>query len=555
MAAKGGIPRRGLLSGTTVAGFALGAGALAAGAPASAKPGGSGGAAKVTTPPEAIVETRAGKVRGALRDGIYAFKGVPYARDTGAKARFLPPQPMASWTSVRPALSYGQVCPQVIRSGWNNSETAFVYDWDDGAPGEDCLKLNVWTPGVGSGARPVMVWIHGGGYESGSAQELPAYDGERLAKRGDVVVVSVNHRLGPFGFLDLSEIGGARYGLSANAGMLDLVAALKWVSFNIEAFGGNRANVTIFGQSGGGAKVSTLMAMPEARGLFQRAIVQSGSQLELPGPPRSRRLASEVLKELNITRNPIDRLTEVSAADLVKAGEAAKKAMPPSQSPGISLIWTPSVDGAAIPSQSWSPAAPEISADVPMLIGSTLNEYSPSLGSPNLESIGEDAARALAQTVGGAPPAAWDAVRAARPNAKPVEVLSILVSSRFRTPAVTQAQRKAAQRRAHVWVYRFDYQPPVLDGRVRAYHCAELPYCFDNVDRCLNATGGSEEARALASRMSDAWIAFARNGDPNHRGLPKWAPVSEGAVPNMLFDTRCTAVEDPDKLERAALSA
>jgi len=228
-----GVDRRGVLAGAGVGGLIA-----MASADAAAKPGGSSGAGRLSTPPDAIVETRHGKVRGAVRDGIHTFKGIPYGKDTGAGARFLPPQAPASWTGVRPALAYGPCCPQAVRTGWQNSETAFIYDWDDGFPGEDCLRLNVWSPGPGKGARPVMVWLHGGGYEAGSSQELPSYDGERLARRGDVVVVSVNHRLGPFGFLDLSGVGGERYGLSANAGMLDLVAALQWVAANIAAFGG-----------------------------------------------------------------------------------------------------------------------------------------------------------------------------------------------------------------------------------------------------------------------------------------------------------------------------
>jgi para-nitrobenzyl esterase len=544
------MDRRDMLMGAGMAGL----GATASGA-AAAKPGGSAGASRLTTPPEAIVETRHGKVRGAHRDGVFVFKGLPYGKDTGRTARFLPPEPPAAWTGVRPALAYGPCCPQVVRAGWQSPETAFIYDWDDGFAGEDCLRLNVWSPGVGKGARPVMFWIHGGGYEAGSSQELPSYDGERLARRGDVVVVSVNHRLGPFGFLDLSVLGGERYGLSANAGMLDLVLALQWVAANIGAFGGDPGNVTIFGQSGGGAKVSNLMAMPSAKGRFHKAIVQSGSLLQIGEPARSQRLAEAVLKALELGPSDLAKLAEVPAADLVKAGEAARKAMPKPGPNTVNLHWQPTVDGVAIPAQGWSNGAPALSAHVPLLVGSTLNEYSPSLGNPGLEDAGEDQARAMAK-VAGAPDGAWDAFRAAHPQARPVEVLSRLVSGRFRAPAVVQAQQKAAQGAAAAWLYRFDYNPAsVLDGRVRAFHCAELAYCFDNVDRCLNATGGTAEARTLAARMADAWIAFARTGDPNHKGLPRWPPVGAGATPNMLFDATCRVVDDPDAKERAALTA
>jgi para-nitrobenzyl esterase len=545
------VDRRDVLMGAGVAGLM----ATASGGAAAAKPGGSGGASHLSTPPEAIVETRHGKVRGAVRDGVFVFKGVPYGKDTGRTARFLPPEAPAAWTGVKAALSYGACCPQVVRTGWQNSETAFIYDWDDGFAGEDCLKLNVWSPGVGKGARPVMFWIHGGGYEAGSSQELPGYDGEQLARRGDVVVISVNHRLGPFGFLDLSEVGAERYGLSANAGMLDLILALEWVKANAAAFGGDPGNVTIFGQSGGGAKVSNLMSMPSAKGLFHKAIVQSGSLLEIGDTTRSRLLAEVMLKALGLGRGDVAKLAEVSAIDLVKAGEAARKEMPKPPAGRINLHWGPTLDGKAIPG-AWGGGAPAISADIPMIIGSCLNEYSPSLGNPALEDMGDEQAKGMAKAIGNASPAAWDAFRAARPKEKPVEVLSVLVSTQFRAPAVVQAQRKAAQAKAPAWLYRFDYNPvSVLDGRVRAFHCAELAYCFDNVDRCLNATGGTAEARALAGKVADAWIAFARTGDPNHKGLPRWPAVTATATPNMLFDAKCTVVEDPDAKERAALTA
>lgn len=544
-----GVDRRGVLGGAGVGGLL----AMAAPGLSEAKPGGSGGASRLATPADAVVETKHGKVRGAVRDGVYVFKGVPYGRDTGGKARFLPPEPPAAWTGVRPALAYGPCCPQVVRTGWQSPETAFIYDWDDGFAGEDCLRLNVWSPGPAKGSRPVMFWIHGGGYEAGSSQELPSYDGERLARRGDVVVVSVNHRLGPFGFLDLSEVGGERYGRSANVGMLDLVLALEWVKANAAAFGGDPANVTIFGQSGGGAKVSQLMAMPSARGLFHKAIVQSGSLLDAGDPERSRRLASEVLKALGIAPGELDKLSSVTAVDLVKAGEAARKAMPKAPPGKLDMLWRPTGDGVVLPADPWA-AAPAQSRDVPMIIGATLNEYSPSLGNPALEDMSEDQAKGMAAAIAGASAGAWAAYREALPKAKPVEVLSQLVSARFGAPSVMQAQRKAAQG-GKAWLYRFDYNPvTVLDGRVRAFHCAELAYCFDNVDRCLNATGGTPEARALAGKVADAWIAFAKTGDPNHKGLPAWAPVGGGKAPHMLFDTTCRVIDDPGVKLRAALA-
>ena len=548
-----GVGRRGLLTAAGVAGLA----AVAAPCGAQAKPGGSGGVKRLSTPPEAIVETKAGKLRGAVRDGVFTFKGVPYGKDTGGAARFLPAQPFPAWKGVRPALTYGPCCPQVVRGGWRNDETAFIYDWDDGYPGEDCLRLNVWSPGLTGKPRPVMFWIHGGGYETGSSQELPAYDGERLARRGDVVFVSVNHRLGAFGFLDLSQFGDGRYGLSGNAGQLDLVTALEWVRDNIAAFGGDPGNVTIFGQSGGGAKVSTLMAMPSAKGLFHKAIVQSGSLLNVGDTGYTKRLAEAVLKGLDIAPGDLGKLAAVPAAALVAAADAAKKVMPPPPAGSINLGWAPVADGVAIPGPTWAAGAPAQSSNIPMIIGTNLNEFSPSLGNAGLEDMDEARGKATAgSAMGGAPAGAWAVFRAADPAAKPVEILSRIVSARFRAPAVVQAQAKAKQGGAPAWLYRFDYNPrTVLDGRVRAFHCAEMAYAFDNVDRCLNSTGGTEEARALSARMADAWIAFARTGDPNHRGLPHWPPVSATAIPNMLFDAACTVKNDPDGAQLAALKA
>lgn len=545
--ARDGVRRRGVLAAAGLGGL------VAAASRAEAKQGGSAGASRLSTPLEAIVETRAGRLRGALRDGVLTFKGVPYGAATGGAGRFLPPKPFAAWTGVRTALAYGPVCPQVARGGWRSDETAFIYDWDDGFPGEDCLRLNIWSPGPAVGSKPVMFWIHGGGYEAGSSQELPAYHGERLARRG-IVFVSVNHRLGAFGYLDLSGAGGDRYATSGNAGMLDLVLALEWVRGNIAAFGGDPGNVTIMGQSGGGAKVSNLMGMPSARGLFHKAIVESGSLLKIASPEQSRRMAAAVMKRLEVS--DVTKLHEVPSEALVRAGEAAKADIPKGPKGQIDLPWGPTVDGHAIPVDPWRDGAPAQSANVPLLVGSNLNEYSPSLGNAALETIDEAHAQDMAKGVSGAGPAAWAAFRSAHPQAKPVEILSMIVSAQFRVPCVAQAQMKGRQPGAGTWLYRFDYNPKtLLDGRVRAFHCAEMAYALDNVDRCLNATGGTAEARALAAKMSGAWVAFAKTGDPNHRGLPHWPAVTAQATPSMVFDASCRVAENPDAAALAALKA
>ena len=267
----------------------------------------------------AITETESGKVGGFLQDGIYIYKGIPYAK----AERFMPPQPADKWEGVRSSRMFGPTCPQGKRAGWGADEHAFAFHWDDGYPGEDCLRVNIWTPGLNDGKkRPVMVWLHGGGYAAGSGQELPSYDGFNLAKKGDAVVVTLNHRLNVLGFLDLSAYGD-KYAKSGNAGLLDLVAALQWVNKNIAAFGGDAQNVTIFGQSGGGGKVSTLLATPSAKGLYHKAIVQSGSMLRTMNAKYSRRIGAAVMDELGLKASQIDELQKMPYERLLAAGEKA----------------------------------------------------------------------------------------------------------------------------------------------------------------------------------------------------------------------------------------
>ena len=267
----------------------------------------------------AIAETESGKVAGYVENGIYIYKGIPYAK----AERFMPPVAADKWEGVRSSRAYGPTCPQGKRMGWYSDEQAFAFNWDDGYPDENCLRVNIWTPGLKDGKkRPVMVWLHGGGYSAGSGQELPSYDGTNLAKKGDAVVVTLNHRLNVLGFLDLSAYGD-KYAKSGNAGLLDLVAALQWVNKNIESFGGDARNVTIFGQSGGGGKVSTLLATPSARGLFHKAIVQSGSMLRTMEQKYSRRIGSAVMEELGLKASQIDELCKMPYDKVLAAGDKA----------------------------------------------------------------------------------------------------------------------------------------------------------------------------------------------------------------------------------------
>lgn len=510
------------------------AGVSAAAAAAAAVPAVALGAVRehagksvITTPDNAIVETSAGKVRGFVRNSIFTFKGVPYAGTTAGEARFQPPTPVTPWTQVRSTMSYGPVCPQPARGGWASDRLAFLYDWDDGYPGEDCLRLNVWTPGAGDRSkRPVMVWLHGGGYEAGSSQELPSYDGENLSRRGDVVVVSVNHRLNVFGYLNMAAVGG------------------------------DPANVTIFGQSGGGAKVSTLMAMPAAKGLFHKAIVQSGSQLHLASSEASAALAAEVLKELQAQGIGLEQLTQVPAARLVEIATPVKNRMistRPRAPTYERLGWQPWLDGSVVTSHPFDPQAPALASHVPMLIGTTLHEFSTAGSMPEPRALTEEwLVTEVKKTYGDAAGEIVTAFKQGHPGALPYELAGIISATAiFRTSAVRQAQLQTTN--APAYLYWFAWKTPVLDGTPLAYHCSELAFAFDNIDRCANSTGGTPDARELAAKVSQAWIQFARTGNPNHSGLPRWPAVSAAALPTMIFDTHCEVKNDPDAQERKSL--
>jgi para-nitrobenzyl esterase len=520
---------------------------------------GSVGKSVVETPASAIVETSAGKVRGFVRNGIVTFKGIPYGATTAGEARFLPPAQPTPWTQVRASMSYGPVCPQPVRSGWLSDRAAFLYDWDDGYPSEDCLRLNVWTPAAQErGKRPVMVWLHGGGYEAGSSQELPSYDGENLSRRGDVVVVSINHRLNVFGYLNMAAVGGEKYARSVNVGMLDIVAALQWVRDNVVRFGGDPGNVTVFGQSGGGAKVSTLMAMPSARGLFHKAIVQSGSQLRLASAEASAAQAAAVLQELQAQGVGTEQLTQVPPARLVEIATAVKNKLQ-SAKPRASITdrlgWQPWIDGSVVTSHPFDPQAPALAAQVPMLIGTTMHEFSSASMLPDPRSLTEQwLVEDVAKTYGDSAQQIVDAFRRGHPGALPYELAAIIgATATFRAAAVRQAQLQSTN--APAYLYWFAWKTPVLDGIPLAYHCAELAFAFDNIDRCANSTGGTPEARDLAAKVSQAWIQFARTGNPNHSGLPRWPAVSAQTLPTMVFDSRCEVKNDPDADERRVLAS
>ena len=562
--------RRTWLKSTAVAGVS--AAGLAAAGELHASPATSGDAAtqpavqarttSVATPDRAIVATTAGKIRGFTRDGVFVFKGVPYADTTAGANRFLPPQPVKPWTDVRPTIAWGPVSPHGPRAGWVNQEEQFLYQWDDGFEGEDMLRVNVWTPSVNdSRKRPVLVWLHGGGYASGSDRELRPYDGERLAREHDVVLVSANHRLNVLGFLDLSQIGGEKYASSGNVGMLDLVSALEWVRDNIAHFGGDPGNVTIFGQSGGGGKVTTLMGMPAAKGLFHKAVAISGSLFSFGTPDGATKLANGVLTELGIGKDDLSRLHSIPASQLVAAAFAAQAKVAPFAFPklgalSLGLGWQPLVDGKVLPTRPFDPNAPAESANVPFLVGSTFHEFSPGINNPKAHLMDWAALdKALQPRLGAQTAPVIAEYRKVFPNAKPLEILGLAGADLFRRGAVLQAERKAAQSGAPAYLYWFGWKTPVLDGRPLAYHCQDLAMWFDNIDLAAQSTGGVPTARALASKMSGALVAFARTGNPNHPGIPKWPAYSVTNPANMIFDEKVEVRLDPDREARRLIAA
>jgi len=494
----------------------------------------------------AVVETEAGMVQGFIHRGIYTWRGIPYAQ----AARFMAPQAPAHWQGVRTTLSYGHICPMTLPDELDDARE-FLGPHRYGLPSESCQNLNVWSPSMAPGkaapgkGRPVMVWLHGGGFSNGSSIEQVAYDGEALSRAGDVVVVTVNHRLNVGGFLDLSAYG-PKYKDSGNAGLLDLVAALRWVNGNIARFGGDPGNVTIFGQSGGGGKVTTLMGTPAAKGLFHKAIVESGSLrgmgMTLTDPHTSRRVAELTLRNLGLDAAQVDQLQALPYAQLIAASDKALKSVGDEQGvPGLfggGIMWAPLLDGETVPAQPFDQAATALSADIPLLVGTTLNEFP--LVDFNPRTAGSrtwsDAQRAayFQEKYGARADAVAAAYASGYPAMKPSEWL--YVDGMFRPGALATAQLKSDQHAAPVYLYLFTWTSPVLDGLGGAVHCAEIPFVFHNVAITEQVNGGGPGALAMERKVSQAWINFARTGNPANPDLPRWPAFTRENGATMFLD-------------------
>jgi len=509
----------------------------------------------------AIAETQYGKVKGYILRGIYYFLGIPYGADTSGANRFMLPQKPNPWTDIFPAVWWGNSAPQIMERRYANVYSSWADHWNYDDVSEDCLRLNVFTPALNDGKkRPVMVWLHGGGFTNGNGIEQDGYNGENLARKGDIVFVSVNHRLGPLGFTNLAGVGGEKFAASGNVGMLDLVAALEWVRDNIANFGGDPGNVTIMGQSGGGAKVTTLTAMPAAKGLIHKAVVLSGAGTKSGEKEYSEKLGAYVLKEAGLTVNQIDKMQEIPWLEYIMIANRASSALSKESGPapaGLRRGFNPVVDGFYLPQHPYFPDASPSAAGVPMLICSTMNEQSPSRTDASLENITLDEVKErVKQRAGfgaGFGDKAGEVVEAyakAFPGKRPIEIWSMVSSNRQGVVSLADAKVKQP---TPLYVAWFCWQPPLFDNRMRAFHCSDICFWYYNTDLMLTHTGGGVRPRKLSEKMSGALLQFMRTGDPDGGGLPAWSKYTTENGEVMVLDDIPEVKNDPDREARKAL--
>lgn len=493
------------------------------------------------------VEFASGKISGYRADGVSVFKGIPYAAAPVGNLRFRPPAPVIPWAGVKDASSYGASAPQYERKRTGiYSSIEDVQERD-----EDCLFLNVWTPATDNARRPVMVWWHGGGFEVGSGSSS-WFDGQNLCRRGDVVVVTVNHRLNVFGHCYLAGVLGSEWAESGNVGFLDLVASLQWVSDNIERFGGDPKRVMIFGQSGGGRKVSIAMASKAAEGLFHRAAVQSGSHLRLLKEENAHALTEQLLQELDIKKSEAHRLQAVGWEQLQEAQRRVLAKM--------KMRFAPVWDNSVFHGHPWDPAAPNTSASVPMLIGTTRTELSSQVG--NDDSVyqldrGELERRLAAYLPSSDIDSVIERFAVANPHAGYTELFFLIISARgYIRNADLQTERRVLADQAPVYRYSLDWRTPVEGGRRLSPHSLDVPLVFDNVAKAASMVGyANPEAARVAAQVSDAWIAFARDGNPGKVNGTQWQSYDLEQRLTMLLNTDSRLVVDPYQVERLVMAA
>jgi para-nitrobenzyl esterase len=526
--------RRVFLKGGSIAvaaaGAVIGTGAQAQTPPTPRPVGGLSGSSD--GPAFATAETAHGKVQGLVNAGIREFKAIPYGAPTGGANRFMPPKKPASWTGVRDGVGYGPISPQTAAD--LRSDYSQLIMWDrhvTSGLSEDVLHLNVWTPGVDDAKRAVLVSFHGGGWATGSGNG-PMYDGANLARFGDVVVVTVNHRLASFGYTHLAGLGAPEFAHAGVCGVLDMVASLEWVRDNIAAFGGDPGRVMVFGQSGGGAKTSTLLATPSAKGLFHRAAVQSGSALRLQTEEQAAKSAELLLAQLGIARSNIADIQKVPWDRLLEAQTAATGA-----------VFAPVIGGEVLPHHPFDPGAPMESADVPVIISTTLEDAALRLTNFDLDESG--LAALLEKTYPGKGEAIHALYRRAAPRKSPFLIQAqVLTDAGARRNAILQGERKAALRRAPTYMYIWEWATPAYDGKFGAVHGHDVDASF-HLYRSPIAGAGTRAGRMMCDRLASTWIAFAKTGDPNNDHIPHWPVFDATGRATMIFDDETRVENDP----------
>jgi para-nitrobenzyl esterase len=501
----------------------------------------------------AIAQTTAGKIQGYVLNGIYTYLGVPYGADTGGKNRFMPPQKPAPWTEIKPTIWWGNTAPQNMDRRYANPHASFADHWNYDDVSEDCLKLNVWTPALADGKkRPVMVWLHGGGFTNGNAIEQDGYHGENLSRKGDVVFVSINHRLGPIGFTDLSGVGGAKYAASGNASQLDIIASLEWVRDNIANFGGDPGNVTIMGQSGGGAKVTCTMAMPASKGLVHKGVALSGSMLKANDQEYSRKLGQFVMEEAGLTPATLDKLQEIPWREYIDiAGKAMDRMRKENPLPGFRGGFGPVADGVNVPKGEFFSNPNDHTAEIPLMICTTFHEWGATRTNPKLEAAGEpEAIEALKSRFGDKSAEVYRAYAANFPGKKPAEIMTLAASNRQNAVACGNAKSK---QKAPVYMAWFGWEPNLYNGRMRAFHCIDICFWYDNTDRMYTHTGGGKRPRVLSEKMSASLLSFMKTGNPNAGTLPNWPKFTAQNGETMVLNDQSEVKNDPDRNARKAL--
>ena len=481
-----------------------------------------------------IVETQYGKLQGTISGPVYVWKGIPYAQPPLGDLRLRAPRVPHSWSGVRDATVFGLTSVQSDRMMQR------VFASNPEPSGEDCLYLNIWSPGADDKSRPVLFWIHGGGFTMGSGS-TPWYDGTAFATNGDVVVVTINYRLGALGFLHLADLGGKEKDLSSNCGLLDQIAALKWVRDNIAAFGGDPNNITVFGESAGAMSIGTLLAMPAAKGLFQKAILQSGASQTILDSARASRIATKLMDTLGI--HSITDLLDVSSEQLLAAQNKIS-------GEGGRLAFQPVVDGASLPQQPIEAIANGSASDVSLLIGTNRDEMrlftvmDSTQATPDM-SILEHLFGTKANDVA----AIYEANQPEHSSSD--AWIDFLTDRTFRIPAIRLAEKQLVHG-ANVWMYRFDWPTPAFGGRMKACHGLEIPFVWNNLDKYgVNLLTGDDPARQkVADVMHQSWIMYACTGNPHAAGLPQWPAYYDTQRATMLFNEECQVVNDPQAVER-----